>query len=153
MGFSFEELAQRRSQFLETYGNSDHIRDWIDDEDFKPHYEPLSYEAYGDFAGDPKNKARLQQINTERARWNDLSDSERLMSRQDYKDVNLDFERHTKKQQSLQEESKIMDQREARSKAIGGQPSGGGRRVGGGGSDPSIFDLPTGGRGKSILGA
>lgn len=141
-----DDLQVRRSQMLDTYGQSDGIRDWINDADFKPHYDPIDGSSFGEL--DATSKATLQSVNTARAKWNDISDSERAIATDNQKQLTLDFEKRTKESQALQQASRIMDQREAASKAIGSKGSPGKQILTG---EPSIYGAPTTGA-KTLLG-
>lgn len=145
-----DALAQRRSQFLDTYGQSDDIKGWINDKDFKPQYEAIDASKFGEYGADPTNKATLQRINTARAKWSDLSDSERAIATEETKQFNLEFEKRNKENDALKQVNRIMDQRELASKNAGSRPSPGGSPIMTGGS--SIFGTPSAGGAKTLLG-
>jgi hypothetical protein len=100
----------------------------------KPDYDPID-EYYG--KDDGVDKAMFDRINASRANWNSLSDTDRAIATDEQKQFFLDYDKRKKERESLQQVSRIMDQRELRSKAIGGGKSGGSPQIvaGGGGSD------------------
>lgn len=125
----FNKLAERRNQLLDTYGNFDGIKDWVNNPNWKPDYDPIQASAYGDmFADDPNFKSTLQSINSARARWNSLSDSERAIATDQQKQLGLEYDKRKKERDTLQQVSRIMDQKEAASKAAGSR-SGGARPI------------------------
>jgi hypothetical protein len=140
------EMQKRQAEFADTYGQSEDLASWVSNKNFKPEYAPISADTYGEYG--MNNKETIQRINTSRAKWSSLSDAERAIATDEQKSFALDFEKYNREKSSLQQASRIMDQRELASKNAGAARSGGTIPLTGA---PGVFQPPTNGA-KTRLG-
>lgn len=120
-----------------TYGADNPLSfDMIFDPKMRAHYEPI---ALPEGIDDNEYISSHRKWNSARARWNDLSDSDRTIAIDEQKMSLLDYEKRRKEKQDLSEVSRKMDQWELKSKSIGSRGGRGTILTGGSGSyEPDV---------------